>query len=207
MNATATPQGKDCQLWNDCKAGDNRACNELYARCEKVVIGRLQKKLAVDWHTGEDCLQDAWKKMLTARPEIHTTVAGWLYSCASNRAKNHFRRNDRARAAQEFIARRSCRKIDLNSVVRDAEIRDAVTRLDAPERDAIEALYFDGLTFARAAFKYGYSVGKVRQAKKKGFSRLKRELAHLVEPATRGTGVFRGGTRSNPDAWAECLAT
>ena len=135
-----------------------------------------------DEHAAQDAVQEAMIRLIRDRDRLpnHRAAMAWLY-VAVNRAARTLRRSERRRKAREQQVS-FARPEEVSSSDPDmGEIRGtldrAVADLPARERQAVELVYYEGLTHADAAETLGWSRGAVGSYLSRALRRLEGLLA------------------------------
>jgi len=164
-------------------AADEQALGELYDRFGRVAYG-LALRILRDAALAEDAVQEAflqvWRGAGAYRPE-RAKASTWVLTFVHRRAVDLVRREERRRVepaealpdptapgADETAVARSRRKI----------VQDALRRLPAEQREAIELAYYGGLTQSELAERLSQPLGTI---KSRMFTGLKRLQTLLVE--------------------------
>jgi RNA polymerase sigma factor (sigma-70 family) len=162
---------------------DEAALGELYDRFGRVAYG-LALRILRDATLAEDAVQEAflqvWRGATAYRPE-RAKASTWVLTFVHRRAVDLVRREERRRGepegalpepagpgADEAVVARSRREI----------VQDALSRLPADQREAIELAYFGGLTQSELAERLSQPLGTI---KSRMFTGLQRLQALLVE--------------------------
>jgi RNA polymerase sigma factor (sigma-70 family) len=169
---------------------DEAALGELYDRFGRVAYG-LALRILRDATLAEDAVQEAflqvWRGATGYRPE-RAKASTWVLTFVHRRAVDLVRREERRRGepegalpepagpgADEAVVARSRREI----------VQDALSRLPADQREAIELAYFGGLTQAELAERLSQPLGTIKSRMFTGLSRLRVLLAEAgFEPST-----------------------
>jgi len=176
------PQRSDEQLVEAVARADEDALGELYDRFGRVAYG-LAYKILQDASLAEDAVQEAflqvWRGAGSYRPE-RAKASTWLLTFVHRRAVDLVRREQRRRTlpeledpktsgpgADEAVVARSRREI----------VQDALRRLPAEQRQAIELAYYGGLTQSELADKLGQPLGTIKSRMFTGLQRLRVLLA------------------------------
>ena len=177
------PQRTDEELVEAIARADEAALAELYDRFGRVAYG-LAYKILQDAALAEDAVQEAflqiWRGAGSYRPE-RAKASTWLLTFVHRRAVDLVRREQRRRTVQvdampepsgsgadDEVAARSRREI----------VQDALNRLPAEQRQAIELAYYGGLTQSELAAQLDQPLGTI---KSRMFTGLQRLQALLVE--------------------------
>ena len=157
--------------------GDEGALAELYDRVGRVAYG-LAFKVLRDDRLAEDAVQEAflqvWRGATDYRPE-RAKASTWVLTFVHRRAVDLVRREERRRSepeaalpeptgpgADEAVVSRSRREI----------VQDALSRLPADQREAIELAYYGGLTQSELAEQLSQPLGTIKSRMFTGLQRL-----------------------------------
>jgi RNA polymerase sigma-70 factor (ECF subfamily) len=183
------PQRTDEELVEAIARADEDALGELYDRFGRVAYG-LAYKILQDAALAEDAVQEAflqiWRGAGSYRPE-RAKASTWLLTFVHRRSVDLVRREQRRRTVQldappepsgsgadEEIVARSRREI----------VQDALRRLPAEQREAIELAYYGGLTQSELAAQLDQPLGTI---KSRMFTGLQRLRVLLVESGYEST--------------------
>jgi len=156
---------------------DEAALGELYDRFGKVAYG-LALRILRDAALAEDAVQEAflqvWRGATDYRPE-RAKASTWVLTFVHRRAVDLVRREERRRSepegalpepagpgADEAVVTRSRREI----------VRNALNRLPADQREAIELAYYGGLTQSELAEQLSQPLGTIKSRMFTGLQRL-----------------------------------
>ena len=177
------PQRTDEELVEAVARADEGALGELYDRFGKVAYG-LASKIRQDATLAEDAVQEAflqiWRGAGSYRPE-RAKASTWLLTFVHRRAVDLVRREQRRRVVQlDPMLEPSGTGADDEVVARSRReiVQDALRRLPAEQRQAIELAYYGGLTQSELATKLDLPLGTI---KSRMFSGLQRLRVLLVE--------------------------
>jgi RNA polymerase sigma-70 factor, ECF subfamily len=176
------PQLSDEALVEAVARSDETALGELYDRFGRVAYG-LALRVLQDAALAEDAVQEAflqiWRGAGSYEPE-RGKASTWLLTFVHRRAVDLVRREERRRAvpadpfsetpgpgADEAVDVRSRREI----------VQDALRRLPAEQREAIELAYYGGLTQSELAERLGQPLGTIKSRMFTGLERLRGLLA------------------------------
>jgi RNA polymerase sigma factor (sigma-70 family) len=177
------PQRTDEELVEAVAQADEDALGELYDRFGRVAYG-LAYKILQDAALAEDAVQEAflqiWRGAGSYRPE-RAKASTWLLTFVHRRAVDLVRREQRRRTIQlEPLPEPSGSGAEQEVVAlsRREIVQDALRRLPAEQREAIELAYYAGLTQSELAAKLDQPLGTI---KSRMFTGLQRLRALLVE--------------------------
>lgn len=172
---------RDPQLVERFRSGDADAVRQLYERFGRAVFTVGYKALG-DRSLAEEVVQLTFTKAWRAAERFDPTVelAPWLYAIARRAAIDVFRRESRhvATSLDTDIAALPPSFEDLWDAW---EVRSAVDRLPAAERDVIEALHYGDKTMTETAAQLGVPVGTVKSRSHRAHLRLVSLLGHVRE--------------------------
>ena len=175
---TEAPQLTDEALVAAVANAEENALGELYDRFGKVAYG-LAFRVLQDPALAEDAVQEAflqaWRGAGAYDPE-RAKASTWLLTFVHRRAVDLVRREERRRTvpidplpepsgsgADEEVVARSRREI----------VQDALRRLPAEQREAIELAYYGGLTQSELAAQLGQPLGTIKSRMFTGLQRLR----------------------------------
>jgi RNA polymerase sigma factor (sigma-70 family) len=156
---------------------DELALSELYRRLSRVAYG-LAFRILRDDALAQDAVQEAflgvWRgadRFVAERAKPST----WVLTLVHRRAVDLVRREDRRRAeplepAHEAAAPASD---DIEKLARREAVREALRRLPAEQREAIELAYYGGYTQSELAARLGQPLGTIKSRMFTGLSRLR----------------------------------
>ncbi len=173
-------------------AGEIGGLETLYDRYHAMAYA-LALRITTESGLAEDVVQDsflgAWRN--AARyAETKGSVRGWLLAIVRHRAIDAIRRQRNGVALadeSEEVLPSALTLPDIWPEVSgrlDAEqVRRAIAKLPANQREAIELAYFDGLTQREIADKTSAPLGTVKSRMRLGLVALREELVGLGEAA------------------------
>jgi RNA polymerase sigma-70 factor (ECF subfamily) len=177
-----TPQRSDEQLVEAIARADENAVGELYDRFGKVAYG-LAFRILQDAALAEDAVQEAflqiWRSAGSYQPE-RAKASTWLLTFVHRRAVDLVRREERRRTAPAESAPEAASAGPDETVVarsRGEIVRDALRRLPAEQREAIQLAYFGGLTQSELAERLDQPLGTIKSRMFAGLQRLRVLLA------------------------------
>lgn len=169
-------------------AGDEAAFRQLHDRYGGLLYAAIHRVLDDSADT-EEVLQEVfallWRKAGQYRPSRGRPVT-WLTSTARNRAIDRLRsrkRQSRLKEAfgevAEMVHRNTAPPTALEMATRRdacAAVRTAVLELNDIQREAIEKVYFQGLTQQQVADQIGEPLGTVKARVRRGLAKLRENL-------------------------------
>ncbi len=195
MNANAlismiqTPSLNDSQLEEDIRLmhriaeWDSSAYQTFYKKYSGLIFASISNVLT-DHHDREDVMQEVlvqlWNKAYLYEPRKGRPLT-WLTTLARNRAIDRIRsKQRRARLNGDFeIESRNVQpEFDesahdiLENKERDGIVMRAVEKLNPDQREAIQLVYFNGLTQAEVAESLHEPLGTVKARIRRGVNRL-----------------------------------
>jgi RNA polymerase sigma-70 factor, ECF subfamily len=169
--------------------GDERALADLYDRFGRVAYG-LALRIVRDPALAQDAVQDAflgaWRTAASfdsRRGKAQT----WLLTLVHRRAVDVVRREERRRAEQlaDDAPAPASAATDEEAALREQRrtVQDALARLPADQREALELAYYGGLTQTELAERLGIPLGTVKSRVFAGLARLRDLLGEAGEAA------------------------
>ena len=172
------PQRTDEELVEAVAAADEDALGELYDRFGRVAYG-LAYKILQDATLAEDAVQEAflqiWRGAGSYQPE-RAKASTWLLTFVHRRAVDLVRREQRRRTVQlDPLPEPSGSGADQEVVAlsRREIVQDALRRLPAEQREAIELAYYGGLTQSELAARLDQPLGTIKSRMFTGLQRLR----------------------------------
>jgi RNA polymerase sigma-70 factor, ECF subfamily len=172
------PQRTDEELVEAVAQADEDALGELYDRFGRVAYG-LAYKILQDAALAEDAVQEAflqiWRGAGSYRPE-RAKASTWLLTFVHRRAVDLVRREQRRRTVQlDPMPEPSGSAADEEVVARSRQeiVQDALNRLPAEQRQAIELAYYGGLTQSELAAQLDQPLGTIKSRMFTGLQRLR----------------------------------
>jgi len=197
----------DAELMARVAAGDEQAFAQLYDRHVHAVYGTVMRYLR-DPGAAEDVVQETWLAMWT-RPNSYVADAGsligWLLAIARHRAIDRLRAASRHPVAVGLApSSQDGRESDVERLMVlgrpvgsaaaveqppdlaerrwvQAVLRTAIDGMPAPERQAVELAYDDGLTQTEIAQRLGLPLGTVKTRTRRGLMRLRTMLESVPD--------------------------
>ncbi len=180
---TACSRESDEELLGRYANGEDGAFEALFHRHAPRVFAYLARLLG-DREVAADLTQETFLRLLrTARESPGpANLPGFLYTVATNLARDHFRRL-RARS-QALLAGESPLTSPQPAAPdprRDRLIQEAVAALPAEQRAVLLLRCHQGLTFAEIAQVTGASLSAVKARMRYAVARLRRSLGPLLQ--------------------------
>jgi RNA polymerase sigma-70 factor (ECF subfamily) len=163
---------------------DQNALHALYVRTHRMVytvIVRMVQNRETAEELTLDVFHDVWRRAVTYDP-VHGTVIGWIMNQARSRAIDRLRfdqRKKRNDANPDSVGEAPFRpgpQEGLEQQQQGTQLRNALAVLTLHERQAIEAAYFAGLTYAEVAARLDEPLGTVKTRIRSGLSKLRDAL-------------------------------
>ncbi|HLG73696.1 MAG TPA: sigma-70 family RNA polymerase sigma factor [Chloroflexota bacterium] len=179
------PQPADEELMHRVAAGDSDALAQLFKRYSGTVYS-LAYRMLNDREGAEELLNEAFVRVWRQAPSFDARrgkFSTWLMSVARNLGIDQLR-SRRARPQRSDPLNPDDAELDLAdesvNVERDvwnAErrrlIRQALQELPAPQREALELAYFEGLTQSEISAKLGDPLGTTKTRIRLGLQKLR----------------------------------
>jgi RNA polymerase sigma-70 factor (ECF subfamily) len=166
-------------------AGDQLALHGLYERAHRPVF-TLIMRITSNRETAEevtlDVFHDVWRRA-SGYDAANGTVLGWIMNQARSRAIDRLRFDGRKKrdAADPDGWLRTGEMADARDILELKQqaqaLRDALTLLNANERQAIEAAFFSELTYAEVAERLNEPLGTVKTRIRSGLHKLRQAMA------------------------------
>lgn len=173
----------DRELWSLVAQGDGPALGELFERHADAVYNHAFRRTA-DWSAAEEVTSlvflEAWRRRGDVELERDTALP-WLLGVARNVLRNRWRTKRRHRKALARLPEPSAERFDddvddrLDDQQRMRRLLELIRGLPASQRDVLELVAWDGLTYEQAAGVLDVPVGTVRSR----LSRARRRLAEM----------------------------
>ena len=154
------------------------AIGEIYAALGATVLSYLQRLVGRD--DAEDVLQqvfyEVWRH--NGRYDPSRSLAGWVLGIARNRAIDHLRRQRNTAVALETLADIAGEdgREWAERYARAREVRNALNRLPAEQREVLVLAYFGGYTQSQIATSLDLPLGTVKARAFRGLRRLAKLL-------------------------------
>lgn len=185
------PETEWVALVQSIAAGDQRALQALYERAHRIVY-TLSVRITSNRETAEevtlDVLHDVWRRASAYDP-AGGSVVGWILNQVRSRAIDRVRFEQRKKRVQDpadaplpASADKEPHE-DLHLRDQGRLLRDALARLTADERQAIEIAFFSELTYAETAARLNQPIGTVKTRIRSGLEKLRQALGQRgLEP-------------------------
>lgn len=167
--------------------GDEVALHALYARAHRIVF-TLVMRMTANRETAEeltvDVFHDVWRRA-SLYDAANGTVLGWVMNQARSRALDRLRFEGRKKRVnggdpKPPQAEPQANPDDvLEMRERSRQLHSALAVLTQGEREAIEATFFRGSTYAEAAARLGQPLGTIKTRIRSGLHKLRRALRDL----------------------------
>jgi RNA polymerase sigma factor (sigma-70 family) len=154
--------------------GDRAAFTQLVAAHHPDML-RLAGVIVGDPEIARDAVQSAWQRAWTGlrRVRDHGRIRPWLLSIAANEARQILRRR---RPTEDMPDELLAGLSDPVDHFDDLDLRAALDRLDARDRELLGLRYVLGFNSVELATQFGLSPEGVRGRLKKLIDRLRSEL-------------------------------
>ena len=169
--------------------GDSAALEALYDRYASTVLGVALKVLG-DQGMAEDVLQETfwrvWRSAATFQSQ-RGSFTSWLFRITRNLAIDAYRRrNVRPHAvngtddSESVLDQTPDPDVDVaeqtQAILKNRQVRNALTSLPAVQRQVIELAYFYGMTRQEIAEATGEALGTIHTRARLGLQKLREEL-------------------------------
>lgn len=177
MSAPDPHADPDAALMRRVARGDRAAFAELVAR-HHVALLRLFRRLGLDAHAAEDCVQDTFLRLLSAAPSYRATAPfrAFLRRLARNALVDWTRRRkDGAVSLRDphdpALTERAARAPES-----PLDVQAAVARLSLKLRDVVRLSVYEGLSHAEVAERLDIPEGTVKSRLHHALRRLREAL-------------------------------
>jgi RNA polymerase sigma-70 factor (ECF subfamily) len=161
---------------------DDAALGELYDRYGRVAYG-LALRILRDRALAEDAVQEAflavWRSAGTFLAE-QGKPSTWILTLVHRRAVDLVRREERRRAEPfDALAQPTGEATDEEAWLRAQRqvVQEALRKLPAEQREALELAYYGGFTQSELAERLGQPLGTIKSRMFAGLKRLRELLA------------------------------
>ncbi|MEP6896443.1 MAG: sigma-70 family RNA polymerase sigma factor [Chloroflexota bacterium] len=169
--------------------GDSTALEVLYDRHASTVFG-LALKVIGEQGAAEDVLQETfwrvWRSANTFKPE-RGAFTSWLFRIARNLAIDAYRRSSvrphvvsDAETVEPVLDQLPDPDVDVveqtQAILKNRQVRKALTSLPQMQRQVIEMAYFQGMTRHEIAEATGEALGTIHTRARLGLLKLREEL-------------------------------
>ena len=167
----------DAALMRRVARGDRAAFSELVAR-HHVALFRLFRRLGLDAHAAEDCVQDTFLRLLSAAPSYRTTAPfrAFLRRLARNALVDWTRRRKDAALSLRDPADPALTERATHAPESPTDVRAAVARLSLKLRDVVQLSVYEGLSHAEVAERLDIPEGTVKSRLHHALRRLREAL-------------------------------
>lgn len=185
----------DRELWDLVAQGDGVALGELFERHSDAVYNHAFRRTA-DWSAAEEVTSLVFLEVWRRRGDVELerdTALPWLLGVARNVLRNRWRTKRRHRKALARLPEPSPGRFDddvddrLDDQRRMRRLLKLIGRLPASQRDVLELVAWDGLTYEHAADVLDVPVGTVRSRLSRARRRLTEMEAELAVSADQTT--------------------
>ncbi len=180
---------EDIQLIQRIAERDSAAFQTFYQKYSGLIFAAISNVLN-DHHDTEDVMQEVlvqlWNKAHLYEPRKGKPLT-WLTTMARNRAIDRIRsKQRRSRLNDDFENENKKLQLEfeesglelLEEKERDTVVKNAVSKLNEDQREAIFLAYFNGLTQAEVAERLNEPLGTIKARIRRGVNRLEA----LVKP-------------------------
>jgi RNA polymerase sigma-70 factor, ECF subfamily len=179
LSAGSSNVTADDRLVAGIRAGDEQAMAQLYDRYSSIVYSVALRVLG-DTGAAEDILQDVFMQLWrnpSAFDSSRGSLPAWLAVIARNRAIDVVRKRrpeddiaDTIVAVEPDLAGEAERSRALE------KIRGTLGSMPAPQRNALELAFFEGLTHSEIAKKTGEPLGTIKTRIRGGLLALRKAM-------------------------------
>ena len=166
--------------------GDERALRQLWTQYSPHVDA-VVRRLAGDPDLAADIAQDVWMQIFRALPSFRgdAQFGTWAHRIAVNRTLNALRKFRRlAKVEADIEDDTAAVEMDSDRAFLAASIEQAAARLPEGARTVFLLHDVEGYTHEDIARELGITTGASKSQLFKARAKLRRLLAHLVEPKT-----------------------
>lgn len=192
-NSAATESPADEALMAEVCAGDKAAFAQLYDRYVSVVYALCLKILHRDSEAEavvSDVFLEVWRKP-TSFDATRGTCRTYLLTLARSRAIDRWRaavtraKKTQLASTEGESCSQNAGQLEPSLLAQNTErrlaVRAAVDQLEAPQREALQLAYFEGLTHREIAERLDMPLGSVKTRIRSGLKKLRQVLSALGE--------------------------
>lgn len=192
-------EATDEELFAAYIAGDGSAFERLFARYGPALT-RLMRRQVRSAEDAADLVQQTFLQLHRARNDFRSDalLRPWLYTIALNLRREYFRKLGRRKESAMPLDERPATQartapVDMMLVETREQVRAALARLPAGQRDVIQLHWFDGLPMADVAEVLGASTSAVKVRAHRGYKVLREALEQTDAPESIGLAGNRPG--------------
>jgi RNA polymerase sigma-70 factor (ECF subfamily) len=171
----------DADLVAGFAAGDDLAVKAIYERFARPILtvgmSALGRRDLAD-EVVQTTMLKAWRAASTF--DRSRDLAPWIYAIARRVAIDIHRREARAAVPTEIGDELTVEPLSFSRTWEAWEVRSAVEKLPADERDVVRLAHLGGLTHREIAEELGVPIGTVKSRSARAHRRLASLLGHLV---------------------------
>jgi len=161
------------------QAKEVRALELLHAEMANMLMGVIYNVLK-NQAEAEDILQEAfvtiWNKAEQYRPALGKPKS-WIITVARNKALDRYRSLSRKSEGQaDFQNHLKTNKIESHQTEKNEQLELALQKLNKEQKEAIELVFFKGLTQQEAATQLETPLGTIKARVRRGLQFLKQNL-------------------------------
>ncbi len=204
LRAPDPPSGEpsDEELFAAYTAGDASAFDRLFARYGPALT-RLMRRQVRSAEDAADLVQQTFLQLHRARNDFRTDalLRPWLYTIALNLRREYFRKLGRRKESAIPLDDRPADQprsdpADLGLAETREQVRAALQRLPAGQRDVIQLHWFDGLSMAEVGAVVGASTSAVKVRAHRGYKALRAVLEATDAPESIGLSGNRAASET-----------
>jgi RNA polymerase sigma factor (sigma-70 family) len=162
-------------------SGDSQAFGIFYDRHVRTLLGYFARRTG-DPETAADLTAETFASAIVAQRRYEpgdSPAAAWLYTIASRRLADYWRRGDVERRMRRRLALErpplSDEDADMIRVIADAGASELLAELPREQRDAVAAHVVEGHDYVELAAAQHTSEAAVRQRVSRGLATLRRK--------------------------------
>jgi RNA polymerase sigma-70 factor (ECF subfamily) len=174
----------DTDLSTRFRLGDEAAIRTVYQRYGGAMFAVAMAMLPTR-ELAAECVQVAFVKAWRASSsfDAERELKPWLATITRRVAVDIYRREARTRSEPRADVDDTVIPFTFERTWEAFEVRAALDRLPADEREVVRMSHFEGLSHSEIADKLGVPLGTVKSRSHRAHRRLAQLLAHLVEAA------------------------
>jgi len=198
VQSRAERDARDIDAMRSICDGDDRGVAILYDQYSAMALG-LALRIVRDGQEAEDVVHDAFVAIVERADQYKAergTVVAWLVTTVRNLALERTRRRPRrAQITEEELRHEPAEPVaDPESISwlgrEREEVRKALGKLSAAQRQTLEIAFFEGLSYPEIAERENIPLGTVKSRAARALSALRAALEGVEPPATDPGGVI-----------------